>query len=81
MNRIGEILRERGINELAPNGETLAEIGITLHTWNKFVANKKDPSFSQIPIMAKFLNVEIEELFPKENIKGNIKVRHGLIHQ
>lgn len=67
MNRIAEILKEKGINELTPNDELMADMEIKLHTWNKFVGNKKDPDFHQIPLIAKFLGVEISDLFPEPN--------------
>jgi hypothetical protein len=70
MNRIAEILKEKGINELTPNDELLADMEIKLHTWNKIVGNKKDPEFFQIPIIAKILQVEIEELFPRKEIES-----------
>lgn len=80
MNRIGEILKEKGINEITPSDDILSEMGIKIHTWNKIVTNKKDPQFFQAPIIAKMLNVEIEDLFPK-GIKENVKAKHGLIYQ
>lgn len=78
MNRIGEILRERGVEEITPSEERLKELGTTIHTWNKFVANKKDPKFDQVPIIAKFLGVTIEDLFPStEDL--DVKSRHGFV--
>ena len=77
MNRIAEILKERGIGDMTPNQDLLVELGIKLHTWNKFVANKKDPEFFQLPIIARFLGVEIEDLFPKSPDKS-IMAKHNL---
>ncbi|WBL42353.1 helix-turn-helix transcriptional regulator [Algoriphagus halophytocola] len=65
MNRIAEILKERGIEEMIPAEQILEELKIKTQTWNKLVANKKDPEFFQLPIIARFLGVEIEDLFPK----------------
>lgn len=67
MNRIGQILREKGIGEIIPSEEVLTEMGIKMQTWNKFAGNRKDPDFNQIPLIAKFLGVEISELFPEPN--------------
>lgn len=77
MNRIAEILEEKGIGEMVPNEQVLNELKIKVPTWNKFVANKKDPEFFQLPILARFLDCEIEDLFPKSPDKS-VMAKHGL---
>jgi transcriptional regulator with XRE-family HTH domain len=78
MNRIGQILREKGIGEIVPSEEVLNELGIKMQTWNKFAGNRKDPDFHQIPLIAKFLGVEIEDLFVKDQAE-NVTSKHRLI--
>ncbi len=78
MNQIGAILKERGIEELSPDQKTLDELGVKLHTWNKWVRNTKDPEMWQLPIIARFLDVEITDLFPVVKDKS-IRAKHGLI--
>lgn len=78
MNRIAAILKSRGIEELAPEQKILDELQVKLHTWNKWVHNKKDPEMWQLPIVARFLDVEIPELFPAEK-DTSIRAKHGLI--
>lgn len=78
MNRIGEIIKERGFEDLIPNQSILDEMCIKLHTWNKWVRNTKDPEMWQLPIISRFLDCEIEDLFPKPQDKGIIS-KHGLI--
>lgn len=78
MNRIGKILRDRGIEDLVPSQDTLDEMGMKVHTWNKIVGGKKDPDFHQVPLIAKFLGVEIEQLFPNEQAEG-VRTKHGLL--
>ena len=78
MNQIGAILKQRGIVELAPDQKILEELDIKLHTWNKWVHNKKDPEMWQLPIIARFLDVDILELFPAPADKS-IKAKHGLL--
>lgn len=77
MNRIAEILEEKGIGEMVPNEQVLNELKIKVPTWNKFVANKKDPEFFQLPILARFLDCEIEDLFQKSPDKS-VMAKHGL---
>jgi DNA-binding XRE family transcriptional regulator len=78
MNQIAAILKNRGIEDLAPNQKTLVELGVKLHTWNKWVHNKKDPEMWQLPIIARFLDCEIEDLFPAPENK-TLRAKHGLI--
>lgn len=77
MNRIAEILNAKGIGEMIPAEHILDELQIKTQTWNKFVANKKDPEFFQLPIIARFLGVEIEDLFPNAPDKSVLQ-KHGM---
>lgn len=63
---------------MIPSQETLDEMGMKVHTWNKIVGNKKDPEFDQVPLIAKFLGVEIEQLFPNEQAES-VRAKHGLL--
>lgn len=78
MNRIGAILKDRGIEDMAPSQKILEELDIKLHTWNKWVHSKKDPEMWQLPIIARFLDVEITDLFPTAPDQS-IRAKHGLI--
>ncbi len=78
MNRINAILTKRGIEDMTPNQALLVELDIKLHTWNKWVHNKKDPEMWQLPIIANFLDVEITDLFPAPKDKS-IRAKHGLL--
>lgn len=78
MNRIAEILKEKGVEEIVPSEEILGQMDVKVQTWNKFVANKKDPEFHQVPVIAKFLNVEIEDLFPSHQVDV-LRNKHGLM--
>jgi hypothetical protein len=78
MNRISAILKARGIEELAPEQKILDELDIKIHTWNKWVGNKKDPEMWQLPIIAQFLDVDITELFPAVQDQS-IRAKHGLL--
>lgn len=77
MNRIAEILKEKGITEMIPSDEILRELDIRFQSWNKFVSKKKDPNFFQIPIIAKFLGVEIKDLFPERS--ESLRSKHGFL--
>lgn len=79
MNRIGEILKDRGFEELAPDQKILEELKIKLHTWNKWVNKKKDPEMWQLPIIARFLDCDIIDLFPRPALQSVIS-KHGLIN-
>lgn len=78
MNQLKAILKNRGIEELAPDQKILDELDVKLHTWNKWVNNKKDPEMWQLPIIARFLDCEITDLFPTE-ISQSLKAKHGLL--
>lgn len=78
MNRIGEILNQRGIGEMIPSEQILDQLQIKMQTWNKWVNKKKDPEMWQLPIIARFLDCEIIDLFPSPEDKS-IRSKHGLI--
>lgn len=78
MNRIGEILNQRGIGEMIPSDEILGELQVKMQTWNKWVHKKKNPEMWQLPIIARFLDVDITELFPIAPDQS-IRSKHGLI--
>jgi len=79
MNQIAAILKSRGIEELAPEQKILDELKVKLHTWNKWANNKKDPEMWQLPIIARFLDCEISDLFPVP-ADISVKAKHGLIN-
>ena len=66
INRISEIIQMKQWEKVTPSEQTLNRIGVKLHTWNKWVAKKKDPEFHQVPEIAKFLGCKIVDLFPEK---------------
>lgn len=68
MNRISQIIKEKGIQELKPGKEILDRLGVKIHTWNKWVENEKDPELVQLPVIAEFLNCSIADLIHQEPI-------------
>lgn len=68
MNRISQILKEKGISELKPSKEVLDRLGVKIHTWNKWVDNEKDPELAQLPAIADFLNVPVTDLIYQDPV-------------
>lgn len=71
MNRIQQVITQKGYSELRPSDDTLAKIGVNIKTWNKWVENKKDPELSQLPAIAEFLECE-----PADLIETRIQATH-----
>lgn len=64
MNRIGLILKERGLKQ-----KWLAEqLGMTSVMINLYVQNKKQPKLDTLMKIAQILNVDIEKLIDKKKI-------------
>lgn len=71
MNRISQIIKEKGIEELRPSQQILDRLGIKIRTWNAWVDNEKDPELVQLPVIAEFLNCTVADLIHQD------PVRHG----
>ena len=69
MNRIKEILEEKGIKQV-----WLAEkMSKSYNMVNSYVQNRRQPSIDDLYIIAEILNVEAKDLLQsKENSNGNI---------
>ena len=65
MNRIKVVMETKGIDELRPSDSLLSQMDIKIHTWNKWVANKKDPEMWQLNILADFLGCPITDLIDR----------------
>lgn len=62
VNRLKEILGERGLDKIRPSDDKLNELSTTIHTWNKWINKKLDPELSQLQPLAEFLGCSIQEL-------------------
>jgi hypothetical protein len=78
MNQIAEVLQDKGVTNLTPNKETLKLLGIHIHSWNKWVKKKSDPEFFQVPEIARFLDCDISEIFPKP-VDADYSSKHKLL--
>ena len=64
MNRIKEVLEERGVKQV-----WLAEqLGKSFNTVNGYVQNRKQPSIEVLYEIAKILNINPKELFDTKKI-------------
>lgn len=72
MNRIQQIITQKGNSELRPSDETLSKIGVNIKTWNKWVKNKKDPELDQLPAIADFLQCTVAELIETRTPAANV---------
>lgn len=62
MNRIQNVLEEKGIEELRPSKKILNEWGVTYRTWNMWVKNQADPRVDQLVKIAEWLQVPVSDL-------------------
>jgi transcriptional regulator with XRE-family HTH domain len=62
MNRIKEVLQQKGIRDLRPTDQVLDQLGVKIHTWIKWVDGSKDPELVQLPIIAELLECEVSDL-------------------
>lgn len=72
MNQIKNVLKKRGIEDLRPTDEVLKKMGVTIHIWNKWVAEKKDPNLQQLEIIAEFIGCEVSDLIPKSHERASV---------
>ena len=63
MNRIKEVLEERGIKQIWP----AKRLGKSFCIVNSYVCNRRNPSLEVLFEMAKILNVEPKELIDNNN--------------
>ena len=65
MNRIKEVLKEKGISQT-----WLADkVGKSYNTINEYARNKRQPSLEDLYKIAKILNVGAKELLVEQNIE------------
>lgn len=79
INKIKEVIESKGFSELTPSKEMLSELGVKLHSWNRWCEKKSDPTFHQVPIIARYLSCTVEELFPEVSEEDNLKHKHKLL--
>ena len=65
INKISEVLEEKGIGNIRPTDAQLEAMGITIHIWNKWYRKTADPEIQHLPAIADFLNCTIDELVRK----------------
>lgn len=68
VNRISEILENKGFTNVRPTDNQLHDMGITLHTWNKWVRKKSDPEMIHMKAIAEFLSCSIDELIVQKEV-------------
>ena len=67
MNRIKEVLKEKGISQT-----WLADkMGRSYNTINEYARNKRQPSIEVLFKIAEILNMEAKELIEKRDLKEN----------
>lgn len=67
MNRIKEVLKDKGISQT-----WLADkIGKSYNTINEYARNKRQPSIEVLFKIAEILNMEAKELIEKRDLKDN----------
>ncbi|WP_057935826.1 helix-turn-helix domain-containing protein [Algoriphagus resistens] len=65
MNRLKKILDQKGFKGLHPSNSVLEELGVKIHTWNKWVEGTKDPELAQLPVIAEFLDCDVCDLIER----------------
>ena len=72
MNNIRKVMKEKGIEDIRPSKEILEKMDIKIHTWNKFLEGKKDPSLKQLDVIASFLGCEVSELITERHESASV---------
>lgn len=72
MNQIKSYLEKKGIEDIRPSDDTLKKMGIKIHSWNKWLDNKKDPEVWQLEIIAKFLECTISDLIHERHERASV---------
>jgi putative transcriptional regulator len=67
MNRIKEVLKEKGISQTWLADKT----GKSYNTINEYARNKRQPSIEVLFTIAEILNMEAKELIEKRDLKDN----------
>ena len=67
VNRIFEVLKTRGIENLRPSDDFLKEQNITLYQWNRWVRKKSDPELYQLEDIAALIGCSIDELIERKD--------------
>ncbi len=66
VNRIEEVLKNKGLADVRPTDKQLKDMGISIHTWNKWYRKNGDPALSQLEDIAIFLECSIDELIERQ---------------
>jgi transcriptional regulator with XRE-family HTH domain len=67
MNQIKKVMKNKGIEDIKPTDEVLESLGVKIHTWNKWVSGKKDPTITQLETISQFLGCKVSELIHNEH--------------
>ena len=63
-NRISQILRNQGFENVRPTDNLLSHLGLTIHQFNRIVENKAQPTTAQMLAFKSWLKLDsIDELF------------------
>lgn len=62
INTIKEALAYKNIQYVRPTDQVLDELGIAIHTWNKWIAKKLDPELWQLKVISKHFMIEIPDM-------------------
>jgi transcriptional regulator with XRE-family HTH domain len=62
VNRIKEILKERGFEDVRPSDATLSRLGISRHLWTKWVNKTADPELRHLQPLGEWLYCSINEI-------------------
>lgn len=68
MNRIKEVLKDKGISQTWLSKQT----GKSYNTINEYARNVRQPSLEDLYIIAEILNVEVKELLIERKNNGTI---------
>lgn len=62
VNRIKEILKERGFEDVRPSDDTLGKLGISRHLWTKWVNKTADPELRHLQPLGEWLYCSVTEI-------------------
>ncbi|MCG8307305.1 MAG: helix-turn-helix transcriptional regulator [Cytophagales bacterium] len=68
VNRIKEIMQQRGMEWVRPSDQKLKEMNATYSMWNMWVNKKADPQLYQLQYIANFLGCSIDELIERKEV-------------
>ena len=71
VNRLKEVLRERGLDEIRPSEQKLKELKTSRHSWTRWINKKLDPELSQLQPLAEFLGCSIQEIIEVKEVAAS----------